>query len=283
MLIPSNDLSLNMALNFLPSLMKMRTPIGGVAYAPINTLNYDEHDTDGGYGVSTENNISLLAGLKMLRYILSKNGYHLEKLGDINTLITSVENYIRLSYDPSLGYFRQGGNYETGNFVWGTRFSVDCQTWAMSVISPLLIDQWYGPTTSQKIWQTTKTLGGYKCDSTTCAGLGFSHQPPDQVFSGEWTLGAINMLRIFNSQYNDPSFLTEATHMRQSIENELLGNAALNGVPVTGVKYANRRYFIPFGWWSNPLLSTASTAWTVMADNDFNPFFLGGGYQVNYP
>jgi len=91
------------------------------------------------------------------------------------------------------------------------------------------------------------------------------------------------MLRIFNSQYNDPSFLTEATHMRQSIENELLGNAALNGVPVTGVKYANRRYFIPFGWWSNPLLSTASTAWTVMADNDFNPFFLGGGYQVNYP
>jgi len=152
------------------------------------------------------------------------------------------------------------------------------------VISPLLIDQWFGVGASHNIWQTTKRIGGFNCIHPTtgyCDGVGFT-QNPEQVFSGEWTLGAINMLRIFASEYNNLSYQTEAKFMRDAIENQLIGTATIGSTPVTGVKYSNIRYYIPFGWWANPLLSVASTGWTVFADNDFNPFYLGGAYKVNY-
>jgi len=284
--IPSNDLSIQMAINFLPSLVKQLSPIGAVYYAPKNTLAYG--DRDAGFDISTENNISLLGGLKMLRYILSQKSIHLDKLGDINNLITNIENYIKLSYDPVLGYFRQGGSYSaSGVFSWATgdiAFAVDCQTWAMTVVSPLLIDQWFGSGTSIKIWETTKRLGGYNCHSGTgfCDGLGFTTNAADQVFSGEWTLGGINMLRVFANEYNNQAFLTEAKFMRDAIEAQLVASDNIEGTPVTGVLYANKRYWIPFGWWANKLISTISTAWTVLVDKDFNPFHLGGAYRVNY-
>jgi len=284
--IPSDDQSLLMALDMLPSLMVQKSTNGAVFYSPKNTMS---GGWDHGYTVSTENNISLLAGLKMLRYILSTRGFHLDKLADINTLINAVEAYIKDSFSPQLGYFRQGGHYDINsrNFIWAegsTIFSVDCQTWAMSVISPLLIDQWFGPGSAHKIWEVTKTLGGYSCNPATklCKGVGYSNNQQDQVFSGEWTLGAVNMLRIFAVEYNNDAYRTEALFMRQAIEDELIGTATIDNFPVTGVKYSNKRYYIPFGWWANPLLSTASTGWTVLADNDFNPFHWGGAYKVNY-
>jgi hypothetical protein len=42
--------------------------------------------------------------------------------------------------------------------------------------------------------------------------------------------------------------------------------------------YANKRYQIPFGWYANPIDSLCSTAWSLMIDNGFNPFMLGGSY-----
>jgi len=255
-------------------------------YAPKNTLAYG--DRDAGFDISTENNISLLGGLKMLRHILSQKGIHLDKLADINNLITNIENYIKLSYDPGLGYFRQGGSYDktTGVFNWATgdiAFAVDCQTWAMSVVSPLLIDQWYGAGTSIKVWENTKKLGGYNCQpGGYCEGLGFTINTADHVFSGEWTLGGINMLRIFATEYNNQAFQTEAKYMRDAIEAQLIAHETIEGTPVTGVLYANKRYWIPFGWWANKLICTVSTAWTVLVDNDYNPFYLGGAYRVNY-
>ena len=40
--------------------------------------------------------------------------------------------------------------------------------------------------------------------------------------------------------------------------------------------YANKRYFIPWGWWANPIPSLASSAWVVLIDENYNPFILGG-------
>ena len=40
--------------------------------------------------------------------------------------------------------------------------------------------------------------------------------------------------------------------------------------------YASRRYLIPFGWYANPIPSTASTAWIVMVADDFDPLGYGG-------
>jgi hypothetical protein len=271
-----------MALNILPSLVKVLRPNGAVAFSPNNTLNGNR---DSGYDVSTENNASLLGGLKMLRYIFTTKGIYFDRLADINLLIDSIERYIKSSYDPANQYFRQGGTYYNPPlFEWSQDFAVDCQTWVLSVINPLLIDQWFGIGTSHAIWQKTKLLGGYTCDGVTgyCQGLGFSHNTDDRVFSGEWTLGGVNMLRIFAREYSNPAYLTEATYMRDAIEAHLLQTHTINGVSVTGVLYANKRYFIPFGWWANPVLSTASSSWAVMADNDFNPFYLGGEYRVNY-
>ena len=40
--------------------------------------------------------------------------------------------------------------------------------------------------------------------------------------------------------------------------------------------YASRRYHIPFGWYANPLPSTASTAWVLMIADRYDPFGIGG-------
>lgn len=50
-------------------------------------------------------------------------------------------------------------------------------------------------------------------------------------------------------------------------------------LPYQSCTYWNR-YAIPFGWFANPLPSTASTSWAVFADADFNPLYLGGDWKV---
>jgi hypothetical protein len=40
--------------------------------------------------------------------------------------------------------------------------------------------------------------------------------------------------------------------------------------------YASKRYQIPFGWYANPLPSTASTGWMIMVADDYDPFAYGG-------
>jgi len=75
--------------------------------------------------------------------------------------------------------------------------------------------------------------------------------------------------------------LQEADRMRNAIENELTIHGSINGYDCPGVLYSNKRYFIPFGWWANSVLSTASTGWAVFLDKNYNPMFLGGSYNVN--
>jgi len=286
--IPADDLSITMATDLLKSLQRMIVPnVGAIYYAPNNVIV--SATKDAGFDVSTENNISLLGGLKMLRYIFTVKSIHSDKMQLVNDLIDSITDYIKNSYDPQLGYFRQGGSVDpvTNTFSWATGsslFAVDCQTWAMSVVSPLLIDQWFGAKTSHSIWQTTKKLGGYNYNLVTdrVDGVGFTVNDVDQVFSGEWTFGAINMLRIFANEYADTSFEDEANYLRQKIQEQLTETVEINKTNCLTVKYSNKRYFIPFGWWANPLPSVASTGWAVMVDSEFNPFHLGGAYKVNY-
>jgi len=288
--IPNDHISILMAIKFLTSLEKMFIQgVGGVYYAPKNTLTYGDYDM--GYEVSIENNISLLAGLKALRFILSTKNIHTDRLGNINTWITGIEAFIKESYDPTLGYFRQGGVYDptTKVFTWATgpnAFAVDCQTWCMSVINPLLIDQWFGGDASIRIWDKTKELGGFNYNPGTkkADGLGFTYNAADQVLSGEWTLGAVNMLHVFANVYpaRASQYILEASHFLNVIQDRLSMTVTINNKVCQGILYANKRYWIPFGWWANPLPSIASTAWTVMVEHGFNPFFLGGAYITHY-
>jgi len=158
--IPSDDISITMGLNLVASLPSMIVPnVGAVYYSPKNTLDFG--DADLGFTISTENNVSLLAGLRMLRYILSKKGLFADKVALIDSIISSITQYIRSAYDPNLGYFLAGGQIDptTNEFSWyegPTQFAVDCQTWTMSVLGPQQVDNWFGSGTAASIWQTTK-------------------------------------------------------------------------------------------------------------------------------
>jgi len=46
--------------------------------------------------------------------------------------------------------------------------------------------------------------------------------------------------------------------------------------------YANKRFFIPWGWYANPIGATSSTAWAVLNDFLFDPFYLGGGNGTTF-
>jgi len=128
----------------------------------------------------------------------------------------------------------------------------------------------------------TKKLGGYHYSSSdqSVEGFGYSFNSEANAFSGEWSFGAINMLRILAFETGDKSYLDEATKIRQKIEDELTDTFSVNGKDVAGVKYVNKRYYIPFGWFANPVAALASTSWAVFADSNFNPFYLGGNYSV---
>jgi hypothetical protein len=57
--------------------------------------------------------------------------------------------------------------------------------------------------------------------------------------------------------------------------------ADLIAEPATPVKsepylYSSRRYFIPFGWYGNPLPSTAASAWVVLIADRYDPFGYAG-------
>src|SRR5205085_2571090 len=65
----------------------------------------------------------------------------------------------------------------------------------------------------------------------------------------------------------------DAVTMRQGLEEF----KTETGHGAVAYLYANKRYFIPWGWWANAIPSLASSAWVILVDTDFNPFVLGGG------
>eukprot|EP00759_Apiculatamorpha_spiralis_P051067 PhF_6_TR5106/c0_g1_i1/m.7203 len=273
---------------------------GSFYYCPRNTWFLNKPNQ--GSTVSVENQASLLAGLKAYRYVLLKKSMTKYRylVTEVEAYIDNLERFLLSAYSPSMQYFRQGGTYDpaTRQFVWGQGdappFAVDCQTWVASVLGARLIDATYGENTTYNLWQTVKAQSGYYGplnDSTTVRGVGYtSDSYSGSIFSGEWTFGAINWLRIMMSEsdYDDgmkDALAADALSMRNAIEEELTVSVPIQNstINTTGVLYANRRYFIPFGWWANPLQSLASTGWAVAIDNDFNPLMLDGSYASQYP
>jgi len=270
------------SVQFLVSLEKMLIPeIGAFYYAPHNTYGTDDKQ---GSQISTENQISTLAGLAILKTVLQAQNVHMDKIATIDTYIGHIKRYLSSSFNTGTFYFRNGGgwNLQTKQFTWYPEFAVDCQTWGMSVIGLQQMAAWFGSGTAKGVWDTTMKLGGYGYNGTFVKGLGYSFNQEDQVLSGEWTLGAINMLKIWANQSDAAtaaSYRAEAAALRQVIESSLTNLVNFNGQEVPSVLYSNKRYWVPFGWWANPLPSIASTAWAAMVDTDFNPFYLGGDYS----
>jgi hypothetical protein len=294
--IPDDGPEMKLAIQFLPAVIAMKNnKSGGIYYAPRNT--YDFYNPDIGSSVSTENNASLLAGLKALRYaILQKtDSAYKHLLPEIESLIESVTGYLKSAFSKELGYFRWGGSYDhiKDEFSWGHPgdthdFATDCQTWVASVLGSDTIDGWFGNGTTLKMWNITKEIAGYgKQPNGMVKGVGYAENSKDQIFSGEWTYGAVNWLRIMarESSYSGEikgQLSDEADYMAKQVKTELSREVGLKNTTATAILYANKRYFVPFGWYANPLPSLASTSWSLFADNYFNPFHLTGAYITKY-
>jgi len=285
--VKDSSTAMQLAIAILPALQAMQIDgLGAIYYAPRNT--FDVHNPDIGSTFSTENQGSTLAGLKALQFILtnSTTTQHKDKLPVVAKLIAGIEQYFQKAYLPARGYFSQGGswNAKTKTPTWAKEpyFATDCQTWITAVLGADKIDSWFGSEAALSIWNTTKRIAGVNFDNSTglVDGVGYTDNTADQILSGEWTLGAVNMVKNLASYYpsHSASLLAEAAHMRAQVESQLKMASPYG----PSLQYANKRYFIPFGWWANPIPATASAAWAVLEDYNYNVFKLGGEYNAVY-
>ena len=186
-LIADDAPELLLALDFLASLKRMVAGAsGGVYFCPRNTY-YGSTGVDIGSLVSTENNASLLAGLKALRYLLKamKRPAFSKQIQEIDGLIAGIHKYMRSAYDTKKQHFRTGGkwNVQTQSMEWDdVVFAVDCQSWVGSVLGPGLIDRWFGSGAALKLWDKTKAVAGYAPQPNGMVkGVGYSKNDEDQV------------------------------------------------------------------------------------------------------
>eukprot|EP00996_Jenningsia_fusiforme_P004439 NODE_525_length_2141_cov_123.910612_g483_i0.p1 GENE.NODE_525_length_2141_cov_123.910612_g483_i0~~NODE_525_length_2141_cov_123.910612_g483_i0.p1 ORF type:complete len:579 (-),score=123.32 NODE_525_length_2141_cov_123.910612_g483_i0:296-2032(-) len=288
---------LRLGLDFVESLKAMRAgDSGGIYFAPRNTY-YGYMKADVGSHVSTENSASLLAGLKAFRHVLQKINHpqHKKALADIEELAAGLQRFLKGAYDPNVGYFRVGAQYDPRKkkLTWAPSdlFAVDCQSWVGSVLGSTQIDEWFGDGTAAKVWEKTKSIGGYgKQPNGMVKGVGYSENKEAQVFSGEWSYGAANWLKIMatESKYSasvKQRLAEEAEFIAKSIKDELGRSSMVRNRNVTGILYANKRYLIPpqlGGWYANSIPSRASTAWAALWDRGYNPLHLSGRHISTY-
>lgn len=186
--------------------------------------------------------------------------------------------------------------------------AVDVTTWGIAALGADRIDEWFGQGAALRSWESLKRWGGYG-QGTTLRGVGYSDRDGNGidergefrqgVLSGEWTAGAILAVRELQRHYAADSDKVAA--LRADEQGLLAGLLSLrydhyliedfpgkpkrypelvkpHGKPYL---YASRRHYIPFGWYANPLPSTASTSWAIFIENRFNPFHHGG--RTDFP
>lgn len=277
--IPKDADEIKLALSILKTTALMQSPIGGIYLAPTGTHEKDPRD------ISNENNFSFLTALRMLDQVLAP---HRKTFNEERHLIDQILHGTNAAHMGILGYLKKyllnpngqkfdaGGFYlPDGTFRRNTTFAVDVHTWGLTALGPATVDAWWGIGKSLELWQNTKAHAGYLKEGQL-AGVGFTNG--HDVLSGEWTFGAILMAKTLAAYYQEShpdaaaALTQEATFMHQGLE-ETKMTLPENRLAYA---YANKRSYIPFGWWSNRLPSLASTAWAVMNEFNFNPFILGG-------
>jgi len=156
----------------------------------------------------------------------------------------------------------------------------------MTVMGQPHIDGLWGPGKAYSIWQTAKKYAGYYKGTTLC-GVGYTDLanangsvPVNTIWSAEWTFGAINMAQTLSQQYAAIGDNDKATALLADAQS-MLSEVTLpwpQGLrfPDGSYVYANKRFFIPWGWFSNPISALCSTAWSVLMDRNFDPFHYGG-------
>jgi len=121
-----------------------------------------------------------------------------------------------------------------------------------------------------------------------------TQQKKTEIWSGEWTWGAVFMTRRLSKEYEQskPDWSADLKKDYQSMIKHMQKEVVPcdDGVWCDGglvqkdgsYLYANKRFFIPWGWYANPIGATSSTAWAVLNDFLFDPFILGGSNGTTF-
>eukprot|EP01095_Lingulamoeba_sp_RSL-Kostka_P010801 TRINITY_DN395_c0_g1_i1.p1 TRINITY_DN395_c0_g1~~TRINITY_DN395_c0_g1_i1.p1 ORF type:complete len:584 (-),score=218.08 TRINITY_DN395_c0_g1_i1:200-1951(-) len=305
-----------LALSILPALMALQSDPGSLYHCPSGS-DIIPPDSNEGQNVSNENNASGLAAISILLEVLKNNTINYQS-SDLSPYITDLTNlqsglinwfkqYGLAPPIPDTGFqvFYQGGHV---NFTGGTYypvpidsyggFAVDCQTWVTAVLGVDFVDNTLGsPGTAYNIWQQTKKYSAHYGKDGSLAGVGYTIHPLHDIWSAEWSFGAVLMTRVLSYQYSQMScancqqyasdLLADAQSMYDNLikpisEGGLHAEITVPGVEkkMAGFLYCNQRYSIPWGWYANPLPSICSTSWYIFMNNDYNPFVLGGGQMA---
>ncbi|WP_020405514.1 thrombospondin type 3 repeat-containing protein [Hahella ganghwensis] len=333
--VPFNSVALQNALEGLWALQYMQSELGAFYYVTNGaTGNGGETVKDG--TISLENNFSVLAGIKLLQNILLAI-HHLsdQTLSDaekaqLQTAVNVIDIMLYGGQTPAgptdgllpflkdYGYNAAGNMFFQGGTIVGREYrnneqfpeddhyAVDVNTWGLAVVGPMTIDSWFGAGTSAALWQTTRSRGGLFGPNGEIQGVGYTDNADEQVMSGEWTFGAVNMVQMLIKYYeenphpsvdlnqlraDEASMLTNLLKLRTdryiSDYQEFVDSIAPEyqaelGDDEQAFLYASKRTFIPFGWYGNPIPSTASSAWAVFSSYNFNPFALYGNQTSPY-
>ncbi|MCE2983937.1 MAG: hypothetical protein LW832_10290 [Parachlamydia sp.] len=330
------------AIDVLTAFQYMQSPIGALYYACGGSLGNQGDKPVNPYQVSVENNFSVLAGLKILKQTLLELAQGLPSLDapskekieatlqmidvmlnggktahgyETEGLLAFLKKY---GFDKEKGVFLQGGlANQPGSPSWIPEtgmHAVDVTTWGGAVTGQSLIDSWFGFGAAFSMWENVKSWGGYYGPDGTLWGVGYSDKDENGIHgdfkkginSGEWTAGAINLVRCLISQYEKVSGDQAAVYVRSlkadhaslcknfiTLRSDNYATCpayeevrpknynALISLPAGthAYLYASKRYMIPFGWFSNPIPSTTSTAWAIMLHYNYNPFHPDGSYE----
>jgi hypothetical protein len=235
--IPFKELAVQNALDVLPAFAATQSAVGGVYYAPSGTVGNEGDAPVNPHQISVENNLSLYAGLQILRATLQAEldtdtaleGDEKSRIKDalhlIEVMIAGGQSGKNSPTKGLLSFFKTAA-WQNGGFVQGglandpgqsrdwvptaTPMAVDVETWGIAALGTKQIDQWFGYGASFELWQRLKTWGGYGVGKVLW-GVGYSDQDGngiDQsgayrrgVMSAEWTAGAINAVRNMISAY----------------------------------------------------------------------------------
>eukprot|EP00742_Colponemidia_sp_Colp-10_P001377 GILJ01001480.1.p1 GENE.GILJ01001480.1~~GILJ01001480.1.p1 ORF type:complete len:597 (+),score=118.51 GILJ01001480.1:75-1793(+) len=295
--------AIKLALSVLPALAALQTPHGALYHAPQGAKLWPEDEKEG-QSVSNENNFSAFGALKMLQFVLRNN-----TIGGVDGELQNYKDTVDRLVDGLLGWFKIGGlsdvlpsgnrvMYQGGHIGFdGTidlapiddsengGFAVDCQTWGAAALGVDVIDNTLGtPGTAYRMWQETKARAGYFSDEakTMLGGVGFTNHGDHDIWSAEWTFGAILMTRTLADQYAKLGNMAYANDLRADAASMSKAVSQLTSkggmrTPEGGYLYSNKEFFIPWGWYAHAVPSTCATAWAIMNEHEFNPFVLGGG------
>lgn len=234
--IPLQDPALDNALRVLPTFAQMQSSLGGIYYAPAGTVaNQGAELVDPSF-ISVENNLSVLAGLRILQQVLQTtrerqpglSPAEQQRIDQALHLCQTMEKGGTIAGRRSeglLAFLRQHAWLE-GEFVQGgwadkpgstlrwqpslTAKAVDVNTWGIAVLGADTIDTWFGFGTAQALWQRVRGWGGFG-EGRTLGGVGFSNLDGNGideqgnfrqgVLSAEWSYGAITAVRELLAHY----------------------------------------------------------------------------------